>query len=36
MQGVGSGVVVEGIQKCFCMDLQRYERDSTKVSTTQN
>jgi hypothetical protein len=36
MQGVGIGATVEGIQRCFCMDIQRYERDSTRVSTTHN
>jgi hypothetical protein len=36
MQGAGRGIVVEGIQRCFCMDMQRSKRDSTKVSTTQN
>jgi hypothetical protein len=35
MQSARSGVVVEGIQRCFCMDIQRSERDSTKASTTQ-
>jgi hypothetical protein len=36
MQGVRNGIVVEGIQRCFCMDIQRFERDSTKASITQN
>jgi len=36
VQGVGTGVVFEGIQKCFCMGIQRFERDSTKVGTTHN
>jgi hypothetical protein len=36
MHGVGSGKVVEGIQKCFCMDIQKSEKDSTKANTTQN
>jgi hypothetical protein len=36
MQGVGSGANVEGIQGCFCMDIQRSEKDSTRVGTTQN
>jgi hypothetical protein len=25
-KGVGSGAVVKGIQKCFCMDIQRLKR----------
>jgi hypothetical protein len=33
-QGVGSGIVVEGIQRCFYMDIQGSERDSTKASIT--
>ncbi len=36
MQGVGIGTIVEGIQRCFCMDIQRFERDSTKVGTSHN
>jgi len=36
MQGVGSGVAVEGTQRCFCMDIQRFQRDSTIAGTTQN
>ncbi len=36
MQGVGNGSVVEEIQRCFCMDIQIFERDSTKAGTTQN
>ncbi len=36
MQGARSGAAVERIQICFCMDTQRFERDSTRVSTTQN
>jgi hypothetical protein len=36
MQGVGSGTDVEGIQRCFCMDIQKSERDSTITSTTNN
>jgi hypothetical protein len=31
MQGVGIITIVEGIQKCFCMDIQRFERDSTRI-----
>jgi hypothetical protein len=27
---------IEGIQRCFCMDIQRFKRDSTKVGTTHN
>jgi hypothetical protein len=34
MQGAGSGIVVEGIQRCFCMDIQKSERDSTRANTT--
>jgi hypothetical protein len=34
MQGAGSGAIVKIIQRCFCMDIQRSERDSTKVNTT--
>jgi hypothetical protein len=34
--GVGSGAIIEGIQKCFCMDIQRFEKDSTRANTTQN
>ncbi len=26
----------EGIQRCFCMDIQRSERDSTKIGMTHN
>jgi hypothetical protein len=33
-QGAGSGTIVERIQRCFCMDIQRFNRDSTKVNTT--
>ncbi len=36
MQGVGNGTFVEGIQRYFCMDIQRSERDSTKAGTTHN
>jgi len=36
MQSVGTRVVVEGVQRCFCMDIQRIERDSTKTNTTHN
>jgi hypothetical protein len=35
-QGVGIKIIVEGIQRCFYMDIQRFERYSTKVGTTQN
>ncbi len=35
-QGVISGVVVEGIQRCFCMDIQKSKRNSTKANTTYN
>ncbi len=27
------GSVAEGIQRCFCMDIQRFERDSIRTST---
>jgi len=30
-QGVGTRIVVEGIQRCFYMDIQRFEKDSTRV-----
>jgi hypothetical protein len=33
---VGSGTDVEGVQRCFCMDIKRSERDSTKAGITQN
>jgi hypothetical protein len=33
MQSVGE-VVIKGIQRCFCMDIQRFERDSTIDGTT--
>jgi hypothetical protein len=36
MQNVKSARVVEGIQRCFYMDKQRFERDSTKVGITHN
>ncbi len=36
MQGAESGAIIEGIQRCFCMDIQRFERDSTRASITQN
>jgi hypothetical protein len=35
MQGIGIGTIV-GVQRSFCMDIQKFERDSTKVGTTQN
>jgi hypothetical protein len=35
-QSVGSGTTVEGVQRCFCMDIQRSKRDSTKANITQN
>ncbi len=34
-KGVGSGTIVEGIQRCFYMDIQRFERDSTRANTTK-
>jgi hypothetical protein len=36
MQGARNGAIVEGIQRCFCMDIQRSERDSTRANTTHN
>jgi hypothetical protein len=36
MQSFGNGTTIEGVQRCFCMDIQRSERDSTKTSTTHN
>jgi hypothetical protein len=36
MQGIGSGVVIEGIQRWFYMEIQKSKRDSIIVSTTQN
>jgi hypothetical protein len=36
MQSVGSRAIVEGIQRCFYMDIQRFERDSIRASTTHN
>ncbi len=30
-QGTRSGTIVEGIQRCFYMDIQRYKKDSTKA-----
>jgi hypothetical protein len=37
MQGVGSGLAIKGVQRCFFMDMiQIFERDSTKASITQN
>jgi hypothetical protein len=35
-QSARSGAIVKGIQRCFYMDIQRFERDSTKASITQN
>jgi hypothetical protein len=31
---IGNIVVVEGIQRCFCMDIQRFEKVSTKADMT--
>jgi hypothetical protein len=31
-QSVGSGIAIERVQRCFCMDIQKSERDSTKAS----
>jgi hypothetical protein len=36
MQGVEIGATIEGIQRCFCMDIKRFEKDSTKVGITHN
>ncbi len=36
MQGVGIRADVEGIQRCFYMDIQRFERGSIEVSITLN
>jgi hypothetical protein len=36
MKGVGTRASVEGIQICFYMDIQRFEKDSTRVGTTYN
>jgi hypothetical protein len=36
MQGVGIETIVVGIQRCFCMDIQRFERDSIRIGITQN
>ncbi len=34
IQNIGIGIVLEGVQRYFCMDIQRSKRDSTKVGTT--
>jgi hypothetical protein len=34
MQGAGNGTVVEGIQRCFYMNIQISKRDFNKISTT--
>jgi hypothetical protein len=36
MQGVGSGAIIERIQRCFCTDIQRSEKDSTRDNIAQN
>jgi hypothetical protein len=36
MQGVGTWVVIAWIQRCFCMDIQIFEKDSTRVDITHN
>jgi hypothetical protein len=36
MQGVGTRATVEGIQRCFCMGIQKFERNSNKVGITHN
>jgi hypothetical protein len=33
-KNVGSGTSIEGVKRCFCMDIQRSKRDSTKANTT--
>ncbi len=33
-QSVGNGTIVEGIQRCFCMDIQKFKRDSIKTGIT--
>ncbi len=36
MQSVGSGANAKGVQRCFCMDIQRSKSDSIKAGTTHN
>jgi len=36
MQGIQITTIVEGVQKCYCIDIQRSKRDSTKASTSHN
>jgi hypothetical protein len=35
-KGVRSGAIVEGVQRYFCMDIQRFKNDSTRANITQN
>jgi hypothetical protein len=35
-QSVGNGTNVEGIQRCFCMDIQKSKKKSTKEGTSHN
>jgi hypothetical protein len=34
-QSIGTGKIIEGVQRCFCMDIQKSEKDSTKAGITQ-
>jgi hypothetical protein len=36
LQSVRSESTIEGIQKCFCTDIQRFEKDSIETSITHN
>ncbi len=31
-KNVGSGIIVEGIQRCFCMDIQIFKRDPPELA----
>jgi len=35
-EGAGVGGIIMEVQRCFCLDVQRFERHSTKVSLTPN
>ncbi len=35
-QGIWTKAIDERVQRCFCMDIHRSERDSTRTNTTQN
>jgi hypothetical protein len=35
-EGVGIRGVVEGVQECFCLDIQKFEGHSTKVGLALN